>query len=134
MLIDHTADLGIRVFGKDERQLYNHAGLALFDLIVHPGPPKKGKIRRISVQGMDWPDLMAAWLRELLYLWSGKEILVQNIDIKVIKPFMIEANLECLHFDPIHHEIRHDIKAVTYHGLDVKQEKKGWTSTIIFDV
>lgn len=132
--IDHTADMGIHVSGRDEKQLFIHAGLAMFDLILDPGKPKKGKIRRINVQGRDWPDLMAAWLRELLYLWSGKELLVQNIDIKVIKPFLIEADIECAHFDPTHNDIRHDIKAVTYHGLEVMQVKKGWNSTIIFDV
>ena len=31
---DHTADLGIEVYGKDQRELFVNAGRALFDLIT----------------------------------------------------------------------------------------------------
>jgi SHS2 domain-containing protein len=132
--IDHTADMGIRVWGADPGQLFVRAGTAMFDLITDIGNLKKEHRYQISITGLDWPDLMVTWLRELLYLWSGKEMLVQHIDIETIEPFFLSANVNCTHFDPFYHGIKHDIKAVTYHQIEVSQTSKGWTSTIIFDV
>ena len=132
--IDHTADLGMRVVGENPKQLFMHAGMAMFDLISGLRKPEKGKSVAISVNGSDWADLMVNWLRELLYLWSGKEMLVQSIGIEIIKPFFLSANVFCGHFKPLVHDIRHDIKAVTYHQIEVSQTSKGWEAAIIFDV
>ena len=56
-LLDHTADLGIRVMGKTLEDLFVHAGLALSDLLVKKGARtirSLGKIQ-LAVSGMDWP-------------------------------------------------------------------------------
>ena len=37
--IDHTADFGIHVFGKDEKSLFENAGLALFEVMIDAGNP-----------------------------------------------------------------------------------------------
>ncbi len=132
--IDHTADLGIHVTGADVKQLFIRAGFAMFDLIGDAGARQQVKERRTSARGEDWPDLMVAWLRELLYLWAGKALLVKTIHIDAINPFVVAARVGCVAFIAGRHEIRHDIKAATYHGIDVRQTATGWESTIIFDV
>jgi SHS2 domain-containing protein len=132
--IDHTADLGIHVTGADVKQLFIHAGLALFDMIADASRPENTEERRVSVRGVDWPDLMVAWLRELLYLWAGKSLLVQAIHIEAIDPFIVSGRVGCTPFIPGRHKIRHDVKAVTYHHIDVIQTAVGWESTIILDV
>ncbi|MBM4079612.1 MAG: archease, partial [Planctomycetes bacterium] len=37
-------------------------------------------------------------------------------------------------FAPARHEVVHAIKAVTYHQLKVHKTRRGWATTIIFDV
>jgi SHS2 domain-containing protein len=73
-LIDHTADFGIQVFGADAKELFSNAALAIFDLITEVGSLKELNSMDISISGEDWPDLMINWLRELLFLWNGKEL------------------------------------------------------------
>jgi SHS2 domain-containing protein len=36
--------------------------------------------------------------------------------------------------DPGRHEIKTEIKAVTYHGLYLRQTERGWEAQVIFDV
>jgi len=36
--------------------------------------------------------------------------------------------------DPARHHFRLDVKAATYHGLEVRREDGGWIASIIFDV
>ena len=75
-LINHTADFGIHVFGTDLKDLFTNAAFAMFDQITIFKDLQPEKELRIFVTGSDWPDLMINWLRELLYLWTGKERLV----------------------------------------------------------
>lgn len=133
-LIDHTADVGIQVFGADIRQLFENAASALFDVLADPGPVKARQKRSIQCRGQDWPDLMVNWLRELLYLWSGEQLLVKTVVIDNLREYAISATVEVDPYDPSRHVIKEEIKAVTYHQIDVRKTSTGWESKIIFDV
>ena len=133
-LIDHTADFGIHVFGSDLKDLFNNAAFAMFDQIAIVKDLQPEKELKIHVTGSDWPDLMVNWLRELLYLWTGKELLVKHIDIQTLSEYNLTATLRIDSFKPDQHVIKNDIKAVTYHQIQVNQVAKGWESKIIFDV
>ncbi len=71
-IIDHTADLGLLVFGADPSEVFATAARAMFDIMVSPDSVCAEQSLNLQVEGADWPDLMVNWLRELLYLWSGK--------------------------------------------------------------
>ena len=133
-LINHTADFGIHVFGKDEKQLFEHAALAMFELIIESGSPGACRQRLVSVMGNDWPDLMVNWLRELLYFWSGKEMLVKGTEILNISENELRAKIRTDAYDPDRHTIKAEIKAVTYHQIQVSEGPAGWEAKIIFDV
>lgn len=133
-LIDHTADLGIHVLGSSAKSLFVNAALAMFDLITDVKLVKGEKTNDIRVSGDDWPDLMVSWLRELLYLWSGKERLIKSVHIISISECKIEANVTFDNYNPDQHPIKNEIKAVTYHQIQVENRMDGWEARIIFDV
>lgn len=133
-IIDHTADIGLRVFGTDPADLFCNAAHALTDVITEPKKVAATTSLALSVTGRDWPDLMVNWLRELLYLWSGKELLVASVAIQQISPQHIVAVASVEPFGPERHRIRHEIKAVTYHQIDVSEGLTGWEAKIILDV
>lgn len=133
-LIDHTADIGIRVEGRDPRTLFVNAGRALFDLLTAPSTLAGAQRGRLQVTGDDWPDLMANWLRELLYLWTGEEKLVKRITIEHIDEHALTATVAYDRFRPGRHVIKTEIKAVTYHQLQVQRSSSGWAAQVIFDI
>ncbi len=132
--IDHTADLGIRVFGADAKDLFANAAFALFDPITDIDALKGVNEYKVHITGDDWPDTMVNWLRELLYLWTCKEMLVKATDIFYLTEHEVTARVNFDLFDPDRHEIKNEIKAVTYHQLQVESTPLGWESKIIFDV
>jgi len=132
--IDHTADIGIRVFGRDASELFTQAGIALFEQIAEVDRRVSDAQLDLIVSGSDWPDLMVNWLRELLYLWTGRELLVVGFDIEKIEARSLAARVEAARYNPDHHVILNEIKAVTYHGIDVSQGPSGWEATVIFDI
>lgn len=133
-LLDHTADVGIHVFGADSKDLFINAAHALFDLITDIDMLNGLDETNIRVFGEDWPDMMVNWLRELLYLWSGKEVLVKTVDILSLSENELFAKVLADPYDPEHHTIKTEIKAVTYHQIQVSSGPSGWEAKIIFDV
>lgn len=133
-LIEHAADLGIRVYGKDAGALFENAAYALFDLITDVSSLKDQMHQSITITGMDWPDLMVNWLRELLFLWNGKEQLVRSAKIHTLTEKQITADILYAEFKPSRHEIKLEIKAVTHHMASVVKKTSRWEAQIIFDV
>lgn len=132
--IDHTADVGIHVFGSDKADLFAQAALAMFDVITDRNLLKGSNMLDVHVTGDDWPDLMVNWLRELLYLWVGKELLVRGVDIISISAHDIKARAFVDAYDAARHAIKNEIKAVTYHQIAVHSGLSGWEAKIIFDM
>ena len=133
-LIDHTADFGIHVFGTNSKDLFANAAHALFDLITDIDALKGLEETDIQISGEDWPDLMVNWLRELLYLWSGKQVLVKKVHILSLTENELSANVMTGPYDPDRHAVKIEIKAVTYHQIQVSSGFSGWEARIIFDV
>ena len=133
-LIDHTADFGIKIFGRDAIDLYRNAALALADLLVRGSTDRPSSRRDLRIQGADPADLMVNWLRELLYLWNGYQRITVDVDIRELYDHHLNALVTLSDFDPQQHHILHEIKAVTYHQVAVEQGERGWWARVIFDV
>ena len=133
-LIDHTADLGIRVYGSDQADLFANAALAMFDCLTDLDILEGAREAAIRMTGDDRADLMINWLRELLYLWAGKEMLVKTVAIDSISEKALSASVTADRFDPSVHIIKNEIKAVTYHQIQVTCGPQGWEARVIFDV
>jgi SHS2 domain-containing protein len=133
-LLDHTADLRVRVVGMDLSDLFRNAGLALFDLIVERDVAEAGDSIQLRVSGDDLPDLLINFLRELLYLWTGDEKVVTMIKVKHISDTTLSARIAAERYAPNRHRIQHEIKAVTYHQIDVTPTKEGWQAVVVFDI
>jgi SHS2 domain-containing protein len=133
-LLDHTADLGIRTWGADLKKLFENAGMGLMDLLICGESPKRAFPKKISLKGDDLADLMVRWLGEIVYLLEGETLVVTSIRIVDIRPSFLEVVLKAVPFDPAFHEILNEIKAVTYHQIEVAQKANRWEARIIFDL
>jgi SHS2 domain-containing protein len=133
-LIEHTADFGIHVRGADPSDLFANAALAMIDQITDLAAIKGRQTVDISVEGADWPDLMVNWLREILYLWNGQDLLAARIDIERIADTGLKALVDVDPYAPERHHVRQEIKAVTYHQIRVDKAPQGWEAVVIFDI
>jgi SHS2 domain-containing protein len=133
-LIDHTADTGVVLEAADGPSLFENAAFALFDLLTDLKRVEGRQSLTLGVTGQDWPDLMVAWMRELLYLWVGRGLLVGSARVEGLEEFRLGATLAVEPFDPRRHAIKTEIKAVTYHQLAVTSGPEGWRARIVFDI
>lgn len=133
-LFDHTADLGIEFFGDSREGLFVSAGAGLFDVITDPGQVKPTESFHFEVEGIDLEDLLINWLRELLYLHQVKRILLCEFHISEMDAVHLKGTVRGEPFDAKRHEIKKEIKAATYHNIEVTENKGRWTARVIFDV
>jgi SHS2 domain-containing protein len=145
-IIDHTADIKMRVWGDSLQNLFLEAVLAMMKMIKLPrqpeaGPPlventkkyeyTKSPERKIVMEAPDTTALLIDFLSEVLaFSQTNKEIYTQ-ISFTEFGSTSLKAVLEGIKVD----KFDEDIKAVTYHEADVEQNEKGnWETLLVFDI
>lgn len=134
ILIDHTADIGIDVFGATLHELFANAAFALFDIITDIQNVEGAVEYTISISGVDREQLLVNWLSELLYLHDVKNLLFKDFCIVDLQDNQLNASVRGEVFSEEKHAIKTEIKAVTYHCLSIVQENHRWKARIIFDL
>jgi protein archease len=132
--IDHTADLGLWIYGSDSRDLFRHAGEAFTDLISETKKIRPTERRDIEVRGDSLEEMLVRFLKELLYLFETENLLFSKFTIKHLDDNLIQVEAHGEALDLAKHPFKTGIKAVTYHQLRIEEWKGGLRATVIFDV
>lgn len=136
-LIDHTADLGVKLRAGNLRELFKNAALAMFDIIAEKRRKitvKSGKIEKLIVkqEAGDLDELFINWLNELLSLSAIKEAIFCDFEFNVLGEHRLEARVGGC--DIGEYKINSEVKAATYHGLKIEESHGSWNAEVIFDV
>ena len=78
-IIEHTADLGVQILGKDMKELFVNAALVLMDLLVSFDSVDSSNELSLSLSAEDPSDLIVRWLGEILYLFHGEGLEVLTL-------------------------------------------------------
>ena len=132
--IEHTADVSYRLYAPTFQDLFVTAGKALFDAITELDSIHASLSRTINVTATDAEALLVAWLSELNFCCITALELFCRFEILSLSQNQITAVVHGEKIDPARHEIKTEIKAVTYHGLYLRENPEGWEAQVIFDV
>jgi len=133
-ILDHTADIGVIVYGENLIALFENAGEAFFRLITDLRKVRPRLERRIVVRGESLDRLMVDWLSELLYLHDVENLLFKEFKVESAGEDGLRAVAKGEPFQEGVHVIKTEVKAVTYHQIEVRQEKGRWRAQVIFDL
>ena len=133
-LIDHTADIGIKVYGKDLAELFNNAAFAMFDIIADLSSLKNSVTVDIKKDAPNSEELLVAWLDELLYNFYTKGLIFSQFEIVDLDDSHITAKAFGRHIGENRSRLKTEIKAVTYHELKIENKNNIWQTQLIFDV
>lgn len=130
--VAHTADLEIKVWGKDLPSLFTAAAAGMFQLsgIVDSEDGFSGVKEKITLDAMDFEGLLILFLEELLYRLTEDYMLFVVDEIKISEEFTLEAVLKGTQIK----SYLRDIKAVTYHRLNIVSTARGVEVNIVFDI
>lgn len=133
-LLDHTADIGIIAFGKDLPEAFGNAAYAMFDTLTDADSIKELDRFDIHISASDIGELLVRWLDELLFRYETERVLLKRFDIEIIEDKSLNAAVFGEKVDHARHEIKVEIKNVTYHQLEVEKTPDGYKVQVIFDV
>lgn len=135
---DHTADIGVQVYGESLSAVFANALFAMNHVLY--GDFQGGSAIRKSVELNEpsLPDLLVSWLSELNYLQSIKSFLASGIPVldimRIGKYYQLTAELIGDDSSLFAGQMQTEIKAVTYHQLLLEQTDEKWHAQIIFDI
>ena len=137
-VIEHMADIGLKVFGETKGKLFQNAARGMFFIITGSSGVAKQENEQywtIKCEGANLEELLVEWLSELLYIHSTDFVILNDFIIKTLTSNHLQAQATGIKINESAYHIEKEIKAVTYHNLQVIKNEKGyWEATIIFDI
>ncbi|MFN7088600.1 MAG: archease [Candidatus Paceibacteria bacterium] len=142
-ILEHTADLRLKVFGSSPMELFRNALYAMAyvqkpevleqttvgRLIGHLRG--RGVTEDVSIESMDYNTLLVDFLSEVLSHSDAHNAVFFDIKFNEFSELKAEGKIYGVKVD----EFKEDIKAVTYHEVDVKEVEPGkWESLLVFDI
>jgi len=130
--VAHTADLEIKVWGRDLSSLFAAAAEGMFHLsgIEDYEEGFSSITEEISLDAMDYEGLLILFLEELLYRLTEDYMLFEIYQLTILDNFSLQAKLRGTQIK----SYQRDIKAVTYHKLNIHETEKGYAVNIVFDI
>jgi SHS2 domain-containing protein len=131
------ADVAVEVEEKTLEALFASAAEALLQVQIEDVASINHDVeRKIIVSHAKIDLLLYKFLQELIFLKDARHLILRadDIDIEHGKVFSLTAHLSGERLDPLRHEQKVDVKAVTLHKFEVKQTRSGWKARMIFDI
>ena len=116
-----TADIGLRAFGESLNQAFENAGLAIFNIISDTSNIEAEREISFKIRSEDEISLLYDYLEELLFYHEIEFMLFSEFHVEIDDNLQLRATIkgEGINWDK--HERKTEIKAITYHKMDVKK-------------
>ena len=132
--IPHTADIALRIYGKDLNELFTNAAYGMFDIIADLDGLKSSVSIDVNLEAPSKEELLVSWLDELLYNFYTKGIIFFRFDIISLSEARLMAKAHGRHVGENRNRLKREIKAATFHNLEIKETPDGLSVDIVFDV
>lgn len=130
--LGHTAEIGLRVRADAPEHLFACAAAGMFSLLrVAPDPQQPVQVHTVRLESLDGESLLVDWLNELLYLYETTGAFYTECTVTHWAHTRLEAEARG---HPPTEQPAVQIKAVTYHQLQLRASAAGWTAQVFFDI
>ncbi len=137
---DHPADIQVHAVGDTLEQAIREAVLAMMTTMTSAENIRSETSRETTLSAPDLEILVVNYLSEYLYYFDAERLLFADVKISPIQynektgEYTISSISYGENFDPQRHEMKTEIKAVTYSFLEVIQKKEKSEIWIVFDL
>ncbi len=119
-ILDHTADIGIRAWGRTPEEMFEQAVRALLHLMYDPATVAQRLEREVEAWAQGYEYLLVDLFNEILYLFDAEKLAFADVRVEQLSSEHVRARLPGEPFDPSRHEGRIYVKAATLHQLKVE--------------
>lgn len=136
--LDHMTDAVIEAYGETLEEAFENAAKGLNDTMIDLKTVTADKEISITASGHDLHSLLFDWLDKVMLLLVADGIVMSEFSVKINKHskdhYSLEgvARGERLNLDKHHYKV--EIKAVTYHEMEIRQESGKATVRFLLDL
>jgi SHS2 domain-containing protein len=129
-ILEHTADIQIRAFGRSKQDVFKNAMLGMQESL-YPKIKNKKTGTKIKIDSENLESLLVDFLSEINYLNEVNLEVYNRVVFDKFSDTELEAELSGNKVE----RFGLQIKGITFHDLEIKQKEDGtWQATVLFDV
>ena len=131
------ADAAFVARGSSLAELFTAAALATTGIMVELEDIRQTAERQISLDADSREDLLYQWLSELLYIKDVEYLVFSGFDLAVAEDSgrcRLSGKAFGERIDQQRHRLGQDVKAVTYHLFEIKQDSGEFTARVVLDI
>jgi len=136
--LPHTTDAYVQARGSSLENALESAGKALFDTLCDLGSITPKLTDRVMVEGHDETALLYSWLESLLLKFELDQKVYSEFKVDKISRsasgLRVTAQISGEPYDKRRHGPKVEVKAVTYHRMEVIRENDATTLRFILDL
>ena len=130
-VLPHTADLRIRARGRTLEELFANSLRGMSSVMQAEAVSKPVEIERaIEASSPDTAALLVDFLSEALSLAEVHREVYTDVQFQELSDKSLRATLRGGRVP----EFAEDIKAVTYHGVEIEETDQGYEATVVYDI
>ena len=135
-LLEHMGDAYIEVNGETLKEAFQRAAIAVFDVMTDVSLIEHKLVDDICIEANDVYTLLHDWLSTLLIRFETEMKVYSRFDVKIFKgeKIRLEAKAYGEHFNKSRHPSKTEVKAVTYHRMEVIEAPRKVTLRFILDL
>lgn len=137
---DVTADIGFISHGNTLEESFENAGIAMFNVISNTDDILPKNEIKFSISSEDEVSLLYDFLEELLFYHETEFMLFSDFNVEISKienefnKFKLDAIIKGENFNWDIHERRSEVKAITYHLMEVSNKDGFYELKAILDL
>jgi len=132
------ADAAFEASGDSPSELFRAAAQAVIETLANPSTVGQSWKRTVVREAPDVSDLLFHWLSEIVYIKDAEGVVfngvIAQVEQRLDTVWYLRGTLTGESIDAVRQELRSDIKAVTKHLYEVRQEGGKWFARVVIDV
>jgi SHS2 domain-containing protein len=134
--LDHMTDAVIEAYGDTLEEAFENAARGLNDTMIDLADVTPREKIQISARGEDLHSLLFDWLDKVMLLLVADGFVMSEFKVSIRKNggYFLEATAGGEKLDLKRHRYKVEIKAVTYHEMQISQQDKQTTLRFLLDL
>ena len=131
------ADIAFEAEGESVEEVFRGATQALLESMANPATVSGGWERAIEQSDVDPSALLFDWLSEVVYWKDAAGVVFREAPLILTREgdvWLLRARLIGAPVDQHSQELRNDVKGVTKHLYELKQDGRQWKAKVVLDV
>lgn len=133
-LFDHTADIGIRVVAPTMEGFIAPATHGLYAVIGEIAECGPEETVILDFAADDRATLLRDYLAELLRLFETSQRVIVEPLVAEFSETRLHITARAMRIDADHCIFHREVKAITYHELEIRAVDEGFEATVIVDI